>query len=89
MTTINHTNPAAIVRELQAAPANKPAQVDLVIAGTATIAACKNPYRQGFAIVVVSSGNRYGTGGFKTTPSKGQLAAAIDDASAYIAQHAL
>jgi hypothetical protein len=83
------TTPAAIVRELQSTPANEPAQVDLATVGTATIAACKNPYRSGFAVTVISNGCRYGTGGFKTTPSKAQLADAIDSARAYIAKHAL
>jgi hypothetical protein len=81
--------PAAIVRELQSAPANEPAQVDLATVGTATIAACKNPYRSGFAVTVISGGNRYGVGGFKATPSKSELAAAINNARAYIAKHSL
>ena len=90
MKTIDITaTPAAIVRELQSAPANVPAQVDLATVGTATIAACKNPYRRGFALIVISGGNRYGVAGFKTLPSESQLAAAIDNARAYIAKHSL
>jgi hypothetical protein len=83
------TSPAAIVRELQSAPANETAQVDLATVGTATIAACKNPYRSGFAVTVISGGNRYGVGGFKATPSKSELAAAINNARVYIAKHSL
>jgi hypothetical protein len=85
----NATTPAAIVRELQSAPTNEPAQVDLATVGTATISASKNPYRSGFAVTVLSNGCRYGVGGFKTTPNKSQLAEAIASARAYITKHAL
>jgi hypothetical protein len=81
--------PSAIVRKLQSSPANEPAQVELAAVGTATIAASKNPYRSGFAVTVMSGGNRYGVGGFKATPSKAQLADAINSARAYIAKHSL
>jgi hypothetical protein len=37
----------------------------------------------------MSGGNRYGVGGFKTTPSKSELADAINSARAYIAKHSL
>lgn len=83
------TAPAAIVRALQSAPANEPAQVDLATAGAATIAACKNPYKAGFAITVLSNGSRYAVGGFRTTPSRAQLAEAIKDAKDYVSRHAL
>lgn len=77
-----------IIKTLQAAPANEPAEVKLTEAGTAIIAACKNPFRAGFAIVVISAiGHRYGVAGFKTRPSQSDLAAAIDNATNYATAH--
>lgn len=90
MTTNQTTiDPSTIVRQLQSAPPGQPARVPLATVGAATIEAARNPYRSGFAVVVVSGGACYGVGGFKSRPGVAALAAAIDSARAYVASHAL
>jgi hypothetical protein len=73
-----------ILQEIHSSDRKSPCEVDLDEIGTAKVVAAKNPFINGFAVVVVSSiGNRYGVTGFKTLPSKSALASAIDSAKSY------
>lgn len=83
-------NVSDIIKSLQSSPKNQPAQVNLCEIGKATIAACKNPYSAGFAVVVISAiGNRYGVTGFKTRPNQSDLSEAIITATDYATTHGI
>lgn len=77
-----------IINALQSTPR---VELHLADVGTAKVVAAKNKFRNGFAILVVSSnGEFYGAGsGFKTRPSKSALASAIEYAKAYITLHGI
>lgn len=52
--------------------------------GNAKIVAAKNPFINGFAVVVVSgNGERYGVTGFKKKPSESALEEAVSNAESY------
>ena len=79
-----------IIKSLQGAQINEPAEVKISEVGTAIIAACKNRFRNGFAIVVISAiGHRYSVAGFKTRPSQSDLVTAINNATSYATTHGI
>lgn len=82
--------PAQIVKVLQDSPKDKPADVTLATAGNVKIVAAKNPFKNGFAIVLISAtGQRYGFAGYREKPSKQALAEALVSAKAYAERHGI